>query len=42
MIFAAALGHFAPYVSANVLAAVWAWSRSSAFQISASAVFAPG
>ena len=29
MIFAAALGHLVPYASANVLAAAWAWSRSS-------------
>ncbi len=42
MIFAAALGNFAPYPSWKDLAAARAWSLSSAFQISASAFFAPG
>ena len=42
MILAAALGNFAPYVAANAFTAARAWSLSSAFQISASAFFAPG
>ena len=42
MIFAAALGHLAPYSVANAFAARVAWSLSSACQISARAAFAPG
>ena len=41
MIFAVALGNFAPYASWNALAALRAWSLSSADQISARAFFAP-
>jgi len=41
VIFAVALGNFAPYASWNALAALRAWSLSSADQISARAFFAP-
>ena len=42
MILATALGHLVPYGLVNAFTAASACSRSSAFQISARAFFAPG
>jgi hypothetical protein len=42
VIFATAFGNFALYKALKAVTASRAWRRSSAFQISASAFFAPG